>query len=424
MTNNSNKQRFAPLESQKVDSARRRFLTHTGLAMTAASLAVRVPPVIAQSPARPASSSRLAPNPLGFTGQRLDPVTRLYHLGNGHRIYNPSIMRFHAADSMSPFGKGGVNSYAYTMGDPINLKDPSGHFAILSLIIGAIVGAIAGAAVSAVAEGISSAVQGRTFDWKQVAIGAGIGFISGGFGAVAQGGKTLAQVGLAVADSVVSGAADFGLNVATGASIEDAGKSAGVGALIGLATFGLGKGIGRGVSKSRGSSTSYALSQLPQEVQMASLDTPRFSALTNHKQRLFDNELLQYRQTSQTHAHINRIGGAADLTHQLSQPGRHKFVLGRNDRLNIGTINGVNPKSLSHPVLARGIGEDVISAGYIGRDRLGNIYVTNHSGHYRPSYESLSPMKETLGRMGVRVRKVRAGERRPWFLFLHATKIL
>lgn len=304
---------------------------------------------------------------------------------------------------------------------PINLRDPSGHFAILSLIIGAIVGAIVGAAVSAVSEGISSAVQGRTFDWKQVAIGAGIGFVSGGFGAVAQGGKAVAQVGLAVVDTVVSGAADFGLNVATGTSIEDAGKSAGVGALIGLATFGLGKGIGRAVSKSRGSSTSYALSHLPQEVQMASMDTPRFSALTNHKQRLYDNELLQYRQTSQARAHINRIGGAADLTHQLSQPGRHKFVLGRNDKLNIGTINGVNPKSLSHPVLARGIGEDVISAGYIGRDRLGNTYVTNHSGHYRPSYESLSPIKETLGRMGVRVRKVKAGK--PWFLFLNATRV-
>ncbi|WP_041412455.1 hypothetical protein [Shewanella baltica] len=154
---------------------------------------------------------------------------------------------------------------------------------------------------------------------------------------------------------------------------------------------------------------------------MASMDTPRFSALTNHKQRLYDNELLQYRQTSQARAHINRIGGAADLTHQLSQPGRHKFVLGRNDKLNIGTINGVNPKSLSHPVLARGIGEDVISAGYIGRDRLGNTYVTNHSGHYRPSYESLSPIKETLGRMGVRVRKVKAGK--PWFLFLNATRV-
>ncbi|HHQ4530837.1 TPA: RHS repeat-associated core domain-containing protein [Aeromonas hydrophila] len=64
---------------------------------------------------------------IGFNGERLDPITGLYHLGQGYRAYNPGLMRFHAADSLSPFGAGGVNSYAYCLGDQINLVDPTGH---------------------------------------------------------------------------------------------------------------------------------------------------------------------------------------------------------------------------------------------------------------------------------------------------------
>ncbi|MEX2964756.1 RHS repeat-associated core domain-containing protein, partial [Microbulbifer sp. TYP-18] len=174
---------------------------------------------------------------------------------NGYRVYNPGLMRFHAADSMSPFGRGGVNSYAYALGDPINLRDPSGHFALISLLIGAIIGAVIGGVVSAAVEGIRAAATGDEFDFKQVFIGAALGFISGGFGAAAIGAKTGVQVGIAVADAVVSGAADFGLttladlNNPDGPDYGAAGVGAGVGAAIGLVTFGLGKGIGTVVSK-------------------------------------------------------------------------------------------------------------------------------------------------------------------------------
>lgn len=64
---------------------------------------------------------------LAFAGQALDPLTGCYHLGNGRRAYNPAIMRFLSPDPMSPFSKGGLNTYAYCAGDPVNRFDPSGE---------------------------------------------------------------------------------------------------------------------------------------------------------------------------------------------------------------------------------------------------------------------------------------------------------
>ena len=63
---------------------------------------------------------------LGFDGQRTEPLTGRYHLGHGRRVYNPVLRRFHEADTLSPFGAGGLNAYMYCQGDPINYRDPSG----------------------------------------------------------------------------------------------------------------------------------------------------------------------------------------------------------------------------------------------------------------------------------------------------------
>lgn len=73
---------------------------------------------------------------LEFNGERRDPVTGHYLLGNGYRAFNPILKRFNSPDNMSPFGKGGLNPYAYCMGDPVNYSDPSGHFigGLVSLI--------------------------------------------------------------------------------------------------------------------------------------------------------------------------------------------------------------------------------------------------------------------------------------------------
>ncbi|WP_139671895.1 RHS repeat-associated core domain-containing protein [Pseudomonas sp. F16(2018)] len=63
----------------------------------------------------------------GFTGQHREADTGYYLLGNGYRVYDPVLMRFYSPDNLSPFAQGGINSYGYCAGDPVNSSDPSGH---------------------------------------------------------------------------------------------------------------------------------------------------------------------------------------------------------------------------------------------------------------------------------------------------------
>lgn len=67
---------------------------------------------------------------LRFVGQWFDPVVQGYLLGSGKRLFNPALMRFSSPDSLSPFGRGGVNAYMYCGGDPVNHTDPSGNVGV------------------------------------------------------------------------------------------------------------------------------------------------------------------------------------------------------------------------------------------------------------------------------------------------------
>ena len=66
-------------------------------------------------------------NAAGFNGERPEPITGHYLLGQGYRAFNPVLMRFNSPDSWSPFGEGGINAYAYCDNDPMNKVDPTGH---------------------------------------------------------------------------------------------------------------------------------------------------------------------------------------------------------------------------------------------------------------------------------------------------------
>jgi RHS repeat-associated protein len=95
----------------------------------------------------------------GFNGERTDPASGTYHLGNGYRAYNPVLMRFNCPDNLSPFGAGGINPYSYCAGDPVNYTDPSGHISGGWAIAGIFLGAL-GLAFSVFTVGMSIAAAG------------------------------------------------------------------------------------------------------------------------------------------------------------------------------------------------------------------------------------------------------------------------
>jgi RHS repeat-associated protein len=163
-----------------------------------------------------------APGDVGFHGERRDPVNGTTHLGNGYRAYSPVLMRFTCPDSLSPFGAGGINPYAYCAGDPVNRADPSGHMSTgqsvglgLGLLAGILLGIVTGGAAMPVVAALAVDVVGgavigagtelaaegidhQKINWGAVGVAAGIGAAMSlvGFGAA----KGLSRSGEFVGD--------------------------------------------------------------------------------------------------------------------------------------------------------------------------------------------------------------------------------
>jgi RHS repeat-associated protein len=117
--------------------------------------------------------------PFGFAGGLYDPQTKLVRFAA--RDYDPQIGRWTARDPML-FAGGTVNSYSYSLNDPVGCVDPGGDVVLLPLIAaGALVGAVIGGSVYAV----STLARHRAFNWGAFAGAAGAGALAGGIGVVA-----------------------------------------------------------------------------------------------------------------------------------------------------------------------------------------------------------------------------------------------
>lgn len=116
-----------PLGQQTVGNAQQTLLTLCGAnqSVMAEVQGVEPPKCTRYSSHGVASDSLLST--LGFNGEVREADTGWYLLGSGYRAYNPGLRCFHSPDSLSPFGEGGINPYAYCLGNPIRYRDPTGH---------------------------------------------------------------------------------------------------------------------------------------------------------------------------------------------------------------------------------------------------------------------------------------------------------
>lgn len=146
------------------------------------------------------SGPRQAETHPGFNGQLKEPSNGWYHLGNGHRVFNPRLMRFHSPDQLSPFGKGGLNPYAYCKGDPLNYQDPTGKWGVPSFlqpILNSLLHTAAPVALTLAPKATGAALQATRFSLAgSITTVAGAGLQLAGFpvGAAVVSAGTVAQL--------------------------------------------------------------------------------------------------------------------------------------------------------------------------------------------------------------------------------------
>ena len=89
----------------------------------------------------------------------------------------------------------------------------------------------------------------------------------------------------------------------------------------------------------------------------------------------------------------------------------NKFVLTQDGNMVVGNIDkSVPPKWMSHPSIAEigagpGQSQNVVSAGYMKKNLMGKVQLSNTSGHYLPSKSDLRPAQQHLRNMGTESTK-------------------
>ena len=144
--------------------------------------------------------------PFRYRGYVYDTETGWYYLQS--RYYSPETCRFISADVLLSTGQGvlGHNSFAYCLGNPVNMSDPTGNWPKLSTIFAV----VAVAAVAVVAVAVTVVTCGAAAPVLAVAGGGIIGGISAGAAATAASVATGAMVvaGVSTAAAITSAVAE------------------------------------------------------------------------------------------------------------------------------------------------------------------------------------------------------------------------
>lgn len=329
-------------------------------------------------------------NIAGYNGEHPDPVSGMTHLGNGYRAYNSMLIRFTTPDSLSPFGTGGINAYAYCAGDPVNQADPSGHMSV-GQWIGMAVGLVAGIALSIMTDGaaIPAVASLMTAVTGDAAIGAGAELV-----AEAADGKRInwGQVGAAAGISAAATLGGFALGRISKLMAPR------------LRQFGELMHIPRVRITWRVLLSRKKRISRPMQLRIYNDASPRFE--NRHRARL-ENEVLSVKYATDSRgARTTTIHNLYELKQHVyfHNNNYHKFVLSENNKLALSSVRDKREFNLiSHPALAylEHLEEPVKTAGTIRASEQGVFEISNLSGHYRPTQESLKHMEALLATWGV-----------------------
>lgn len=338
---------------------------------------------------------------LGFNDEREDPVCGATHLGHGYRAYCPALMRFHGPDSWSPFGAGGMNPYAWCEGDPVNRADPDGHHSVWGWL-GIGVGVALGALLTPVSGGASLAVLLSAVSIADAVVSAGLAvaqqFLEGSRP------KTAALIGwVALGTGIVSALSTSVLTLKVVPGVTSLGEML------------------------RGSRNSY---RPPGGVMLARADRDFWGSLLRRKTRvspptelrIFHDTYPRFtgnrknilpQETDIARRAIAFRGARTATLHNLYELKQHvyfhdncfhKFVLSEENKLAITSIYDWREfKFISHQALAflEQIDEPLKTAGIISASERGVFNITNQSGHYRSTPDSLKHMEALLASWGT-----------------------